>query len=116
MTSQPRRKQTVNSRNKGKNGELELAQFLRDRGYPEAKRGVQYHGGPDSPDITGGPDGFHLECKRTEAGNLYKWLEQAKRDAAAGKIPLVVHRKNGKEWVAILPFEDFLNLLLGKAS
>ena len=32
----------TNSKQKGKNGELELSKFLRDHGFPEAKRGQQY--------------------------------------------------------------------------
>lgn len=110
----PRRK-GINSRNKGKEGELELAALLRAHGYPSARRGQQHMGGPDSPDVLGGPDEFHLECKRVETGNLYNWLSQAKRDAAKGKIPVVAHRKNNKDWVAILPLEDLLSLLIGKA-
>lgn len=105
----------INSRNKGKVGELELAAFLKERGFPEARRGQQYHGGGDSPDVVvPGLEELHLECKRVEAGSLYKWLAQAKRDAAAGKIPVVAHRKNREEWVAILPLSDLLTLMLGK--
>ena len=46
-----------------------------------------------------------------EAGNLYNWLAQAQRDAGDGKIPVVAHGRNKKEWVAILPLDEFLNLL-----
>lgn len=114
MMSAPRAKPKAKSRDKGKVGELELAQLLRDNGYPDAARGVQYHGGPNSPDIVGGPPELHIECKRTETGNLYTWLDQAKRDAAEGRIPTVVHRKNNRDWVAILPFTDLLKLILGR--
>lgn len=114
-TKAPRSKPTINSRTKGKTGELELAEVLRANGYTNAHRGQQFHGGGDSPDVMGGPDEFHIECKRTETGNLYKWLEQAKRDAPEGKIPLVVHRKNKQEWVAIMPLQDLLDFILGKA-
>lgn len=100
-----------NSRAKGKRGELELAEFLRERGYG-ARRGQQFSGGADSPDVVC-PDlaGIHLEVKRVEAGNLYSWLAQAERDAGT-KVPLVVHRRNGKEWVAIMRLEDLLKLHL----
>lgn len=100
----------INSRNKGKVGELELAEFLRERGF-EARRGQQFHGGAGSPDVVTDIPDVHLECKRVEAGNLYTWLEQAKRDAAEGSIPVVAHRRNRKEWVAILPLDDFLKLM-----
>jgi hypothetical protein len=54
--------------------------------------------------------GYHIECKRVEAGNLYNWLAQAKRDAGK-KVPVVMHKRNRQEWVAILPLGDFLAIL-----
>ena len=44
----------TNSREKGKRGERELAAKLREHGY-DCRRGVQYQGGPDSPDVIGLP-------------------------------------------------------------
>jgi Holliday junction resolvase len=38
----------MNSRAKGKRGELEIAKVLRENGY-DAHRGQQYKGGADSP-------------------------------------------------------------------
>jgi hypothetical protein len=38
----------MNSRNKGKRGELEAAKFLASEGFP-ARRGQQFSGGADSP-------------------------------------------------------------------
>lgn len=95
------------SRDKGKRGEREFAAYLREHGYA-AKRGVQYHGGPDSPDVIGLP-GVHIEVKRTEQLRLYDWLEQARNDAGS-KLPLIAHRKNGKGWVAIMPMDEFIRL------
>ena len=95
------------SREKGKRGEREFAIYLRSHGY-DAHRGVQYQGGPESPDVIGLP-GVHIEVKRTEQLRLYDWLEQAKNDAGP-KIPLIAHRKNNQDWVAILPMDDFMRL------
>lgn len=96
---------------KGKVGERELALFLRERGH-EARRGQQHKGGADSPDVIVPTLPFlHFECKRVEVGNLYTWLDQAKRDAPDGVIPLVAHRKNGKKWVAVLDLADFIDLV-----
>ncbi len=101
----------MNSRAKGKAGELELAKVLRDHGYTEARRGVQYSGGGDSPDLVGVP-GVHIECKRVESGNLYSWTRQAIRDSdGTGRMPVVAHRKSREPWVAILLLDDFLKLL-----
>ena len=98
----------INSRAKGCRGEVECAKLFRSYGFPEARRGQQYHGGPDSPDVVGVP-GLHIEVKRTERLNLYDALAQAKRDAGED-LPVVIHRKNDSEWVVILSFADFMKL------
>ena len=79
----------------------------------DAHRGVQYSGGPDSPDVVGLP-GIHLEVKRTERCELYKFLEQAKNDADEFEMPVVLHRQNGRQWVAIMDAEVFLELYTRK--
>jgi Holliday junction resolvase len=100
----------VNSRNKGKRGELEFAHYLTDAGFP-ARRGQQFSGGKESPDVVCESLPVHWEVKRTEAGNPYNWLDQAIDDAGADKIPVVAHRRSAKAWMAILPMKDFLTLL-----
>lgn len=103
--------QIINSRAKGKTGELEFAHYLASNGFA-ARRGVQYSGGHDSPDVVCEdlPD-IHWEVKRVEGGNLYKWMDQAMKDAGLAKIPVVAHRKNHKDWVAIVPMETLMELL-----
>lgn len=96
------------SRDKGKRGERELAAVLRGYGF-DSKRGVQYHGGADSPDVTG-LTGVHIECKRTETLRLYDALEQSARDAGNGEMPVVMHRRNGGEWIVIQPLSDWIRL------
>lgn len=100
-----------NSCVKGKVGEREFAAVLREAGFAGAQRGQQHAGGADSPDVKC-PElaHVHFEVKRVEAGNPYKWLEQAVRDAGK-KMPVVAHRKSRKEWIAILPMKDLLLLL-----
>ena len=99
----------INSREKGARGERELADFLRQHGV-DARRGQQFHGGADSPDVVTSLRDTHFECKRVEKGSLYDWLDQAKRDAG-DKVPVVAHRRNHKEWVAILPLDQLITLL-----
>lgn len=102
----------INSKKKGKLGELELARKLREYGY-ETRRTAQYCGNTgDAADVVGLP-GVHIECKRTETLRLYDAVAQAKRDATGGKIPVVFHRKNNSEWVAILPLDGFMKLYEG---
>lgn len=99
----------MNSRQKGKRGELELAKMLRDYGFTEARRGVQYSGANGDADVIGIP-GVHIECKRVERGlDLYKAMEQASRDAREGETPVVFHRKNGKLWLVTMLADDYLH-------
>lgn len=99
----------INSKRKGKKGELELARKLREYGY-ETRRTAQYCGNTgDAADLVGLP-GVHIECKRTESLRLYDAVAQAKRDATGGKIPVVFHRKNNSEWLAILPMDEFMKI------
>lgn len=103
------------SREKGKRGEREVAEVLRRHGCP-ARRGQQYSGTETTADVTGLP-GYHLEVKRTERLDLYGAYEQAVRDAGkSGDVPLVVHRRNGKPWLAVMALEDFLTLLPRQAG
>lgn len=98
------------SRQKGKRGERECAAELATVFACEARRGVQYQGGPDSPDVVLQGVSVHVEAKRTESLNIYKALEQATADAADGKTPLVWHRRNGKRSVVIVDTEDLVAL------
>ena len=102
----------MNSRAKGKVGELEFAHYLKAVPGVEARRGQQFSGGGDSPDVVTNIKGVHWEVKRVEAGNPYNWLGQADLDTeGTGKIPVVAHRKNQKHWIAILDMDDFIDLL-----
>lgn len=104
----------VNSRRKGKEGELALAKILRERGY-DARRGQQFKGGADSPDVIGLP-GVHIECKRVERLDLAAAYEQSFRDAADGEIAAVFHKKNREPWMVTVSLEDFFKLYEKKAE
>lgn len=97
------------SREKGKQGERDIANINRAHGF-DSYRGVQYKGSGDSPDVIGLP-GIHLEVKRVEKLQLWPSMEQATREAKPGEIPVVAHRPNRKPWIAILPYEKFLSIL-----
>jgi hypothetical protein len=100
------------SRQKGKRGERECAaEFAALLGpHVECKRGVQYQGGPDSPDVILKGVPLHVECKRVESLNVYKALEQATEDAPATSTPIVWHRRNGKPSVVIVETTKLLAL------
>ena len=101
----------INSRQKGKTGELELAHKLKEYGY-NASRSVQYNGKDGQADVLGLPS-IHIECKRVEKLNLYDAMEQAKRDAKNGDKPTVFHRKNRCNWLVTMELDDFMELYKG---
>ena len=94
------------SRSKGQRGERELASELTRVLGVSARRGQQFQGSPDSPDVVTDIQNVHFECKRTERFRLYEALEQAQADAGTEKIPVVCHRQNGKPWVIVLKLDD----------
>jgi hypothetical protein len=103
---------SINSKVKGKVGELEFAHFLTDHHLP-AHRGQQFSGGSDSPDVVCKVlSDVHFEVKRREGGNPYPWVAQAIKDAPQAAVHVVAHRRNGKDWLAILPMEELLRLLI----
>lgn len=95
----------MNSRRKGKEGERELARKLNELGF-ETRRGQQYCGANGDADVIGIP-GIHIECKRVENINIYKAMEQAKRDAREGEAPMVFFRRNGGEWYVAMRLDDW---------
>jgi hypothetical protein len=98
----------MNSRTKGKRGELEASKAWTQLVGGEARRGQQFHGGADSPDVVC-EQHVHLEVKRTERGNPYDWIDQAVADAG-DKVPVVLHRRNGREWLLIVRLTDAARL------
>ena len=103
----------LRSRNKGKRGEKEFADWLVGLGIGmTARRGAQHKGGPDSPDVQVDqlPE-VHFEVKRSERLRLYPSYEQAVEDTKEGQLPVLVCRRNRKPWLAVLLAEDLLYLL-----
>ena len=113
----------INSRQKGKRGELELAHKLQEFGF-DARRSQQYAGINNDADVVGLP-GIHLEIKRVERLNIDKALEQSIRDTYADEIrqgtdliPVVMHRSNSDRkkdstkgtWKVTLRLDDFMKL------
>lgn len=98
----------INSRQKGKRGELELSHKLQDYEFT-TRRGQQYCGSNGDADVVGLP-GIHIECKRVENLNLYKAMEQAKNDARDDEFPTVFHRKNRKDWLVTMTLDDWIQL------
>ena len=96
----------MNSRTKGKRGELEAAHALKEYGY-DARRSQQYAGINSDADVVGLP-GIHLEIKRVEKLNIDDALAQSIRDAKDAEIPVVMHRKNRTKWKITMLFDDWI--------
>ena len=97
----------VNSRSKGKRGELEWAWYLREQLGLEARRGQQFSGSPDSPDVVGGFVDTHCEVKRVERLNVDSAMDQAVSDCGDA-TPYVAHRKNRADWLITVRAVDLL--------
>ena len=65
------------------------------------------------PDVVG-VHSLHIECKRVESGTktLYKWVDQAERDAENGQIPIVMHRSSLQPWLVIVPLDRLKELVI----
>jgi len=107
----------MNSRNKGKVGEREFASLLREHGY-DARRGQQFSGSPDSPDVVSPAlPWLHIEVKRVQNLNLTDACVQAEGDCGRGapaghKRPwIVAHRRNHAPWLITMRAEFFFDLI-----
>ena len=101
----------INSKDKGKRGERQWRDKLREHGF-QAWRGIQYQGGPDSPDVVcKALSGFHFEVKYTNRLRINEAYKQACVDAKGGKIPVLAHRSNRDSWLITLNSDDFLMIL-----
>ena len=103
----------MNSREKGKVGERAWRDWLREQGYLKAYRGAQYCGLRGNADVVC-PElpSVHFEVKRGERLDVYGAVEQATRDSGS-KYPVVAWRRNGRDWLAIMPAETLARLLRG---
>lgn len=103
----------INSKRKGKVGELELSKVLREYGY-DCRRTNQYCGNTgEASDVVGLPY-IHIECKRVERLNLDDAIKQAERDAKSDELPAVFHRKNHHKWLVTMTLDDWIALYKGE--
>lgn len=105
------------AKEKGKRGEREVANILKDYGF-KARRTAQYCGKTgDASDVVG-IDGFHVEVKYVEKLNIWQAVKQAERDADQEfvnhdtvKKPVVIYRKKQEDWHCVLGIDDFIELV-----
>ena len=106
------------SRNKGKTFEREVAAALREVYGEGIRRGWQTRAGDDAADIEGAP--WFVECKHHARVNIRAaWMQvedaqtgaRTKKNPAGDLRPLLIAKDTGRETLAILRFDDFLELL-----
>lgn len=106
----------INSRAKGARFERKFRDELREVGFC-AYRGQQFSGLKGNADVVcENLPTIHWEVKGTEAKCFLDWLSQAERDASGGgilphKTPVVAHKRKGRDWIAILPLKDLLEII-----
>lgn len=98
----------INSRQKGKRGELEgAAEWNRHLPNAHARRSQQHSGTESASDlISPGTPHLWLEVKRVERGlNLHAVMDKS-REQCGELCPVVLHRKNDTEWLVTFPLEQ----------
>ena len=99
----------INSRDKGARYERETAKYLQGFGY-DTSRSAQWCGKTGQADVIGLPK-IHIECKHYKNRAFdYEWMDQAKRDARPGEIPVVFHKTDYHEDVVTMRRCDFMEL------
>lgn len=103
----------MNSNAKGKRGERQWRDELREAGYGDARRGQQFSGSPDSPDVICPSLGWiHWEVKLVEGLNVEKAMQQSRSDAGT-KTPMLAHRRSHTNWLVTMDASTFFQLLRG---
>lgn len=99
----------INSRSKGKRGELEFIQRHLLPFWPGAKRNLDQFG-EDKRDCLE-VAGVHWQIKRTESLQVWKAIEQAETEAAEHDLPVVAFRRNRSKWYCIVEADEMVALL-----
>lgn len=107
-------------RTKGHNWERKMASWFRDRGFPQAKRGLQTQPSYKPPDIEG--TSWWVECKVGARPNILAAIRQAQEDlqkAQEGGFgaeyvggPMVVAKVDREAPTVTMSLEAFEQLLL----
>ena len=101
-------------REKGKRGERQLRDLLRDAGFDSAYRTQQFSGAcPEGSADVKCPQlpSIHWEVKNVEKLSIWPAMAQSLADAAAGQTAVVAHTKNNYGFLVTLRAEDFLDIL-----
>jgi Holliday junction resolvase len=109
----------INSRQKGANGERELARLLEDELGCKFKRNLdQYQDGGFDLKLKNVDECNHvdvfldklaIECKRyskvTESDICYWWIQAVNQTLNNNKIPILAYRKDRESWKFVVPMK-----------
>ena len=95
----------INSRAKGCRGERQVRDLFRDHGYL-ARRGQQYSGTPDSPDVVVMDlPWIYVEVKLRQRADIVKWYAVTTGDCGS-QLPVLFYRKNNTPWRVVISRDD----------
>ena len=103
---------SINSKQKGKRGELTVVKKFKEYGY-DCNRTAQFKGNTGRADDIEGIDYIHAEVKFVERLNLEDAMAQAVRDSlASGReaIPTIFHKKNYHDLLVTQRFDDWIEM------
>lgn len=100
------------SRTKGHSFEREIAKAFRET-FPDSRRHLENHkeDAKYGTDVVG-IEPFRVQCKKLKKYAPITCIEEVSADRCLGEIPVLVTAGDKQETMAILPFEDFLNMAL----
>ena len=105
----------MNSRAKGKRGELEARNAVREHWFASGCIRSAQAGGAYAADLLNAGDGLHVEVKRRQKIAATHFMKQAERDCGVDEVPVVVMREDGyPSWLVVVRIEDtekFLNII-----
>ena len=101
----------VDSRAKGARLERLAAQLLRTIGFAHSERCQQFQGLGSDGDVRTPDVPIHWEVKGRKELTIYRFMEQACRDARRGRVPAVLLKADSKPWLLMLRAEDLPHLL-----
>lgn len=95
----------VNSRTKGKAGEREVVNMLKDAGFDACRNLQQTRDGGFDID---GLKKVAIEVKRSKVPLINKWWTQAVKQAGDDKLPVLAYRLDRQKW-KVMVTSDFLS-------
>ena len=99
----------INSRAKGKRGEIEFIKAHLLEHWPQACRNLDQFG--DSKEDVLNVAGCHWQVKRTESLKLWAAIQQAETEAREHDLPIVAFRRNRSKWYCVIEASELIPLL-----